>query len=461
MNDEQDAARPLAGGFDARLGQTNVENRARPLAHDAAQRIVETCIRDVLGEERLPAYAPDMSLRDMGFGSLELMALSRRLANAFNVDLDATFLFRYSRPASIAAYFRQSPAPSLAARPSERRSAALEPIAIIGMACRFPGGANSPAAYWTLLRDGVDAISEVPASRFDIGSYLDGRSGERGTIASRFGGFLDDVDKFDAAFFRISPREAAFMDPQQRLLLEVAWEAFEDAGLSPMGLAGSSTGVFTGIFSHDYEILQIRAQDPRDIGGYYGTGNSASVASGRIAYYFDLRGPALSLNTACSSALAALHLACASLRAGECALALATGVNLILAPELSLSFSHAGMLSPDGRCKTFALGADGYVRSEGCGAVVLKPLSRAILDGDHVLAVIRGSAVTQDGASNGLTAPSAPAQAAAIKGALAVAGLAAEDVGYVEAHGTGTSLGDAVEMQALASVFAGRGGIIR
>jgi acyl transferase domain-containing protein len=265
------------------------------------------------------------------------------------------------------------------------------------------------------------------------------------------GGFLEDVDGFDPDFFGITPKEAAHLDPQQRLLLEVAWEALEHAGQAADRLAGTRTGVFVGISTQDYSRLALDGRRPPD--AYTGTGNASSVAANRLSYLLDLRGPSLAVDTACSSSLVAVHLACQSLRRGECGLALAAGVNLMLAPDLTQIFSRAGMMSPSGRCHTFDAAADGYVRGEGCGVVVLKPLSKALQEGDRVWAVVRGSAVSQDGRTNGLTAPSGQAQRAVVREALARAGVAAHEVGYVEAHGTGTPLGDPIEVEALQGVL--------
>lgn len=327
-----------------------------------------------------------------------------------------------------------------------------EPIAVIGMGCRFPGARN-PQEFWQLLRDGVDAVGEVPSSRWDIDSYYDPDPGAPGKMSTRWGAFLSDIDQFDAQFFGITPREAVSLDPQQRLLLEVAWEALEDAAQSPDRLKGTRTGVFVGILSSDYADLQLAGDGVDRIDAYFGSGTARSVASGRLSYVFGLQGPSVSIDTACSSSLVATHLACQSLRTGETRMALAAGVNLILTPESTIALSRYRMMAADGRCKAFDKRADGYVRGEGCGVLVLKRLSDAIADGDRVLAVIRGSAVNQDGASSGLTAPNGPSQEAVIRDALTDAGLAPEQVSYVEAHGTGTSLGDPIEMQAVARVL--------
>ena len=293
------------------------------------------------------------------------------------------------------------------------------------------------------MKDGRDAISEEPTDRWSRD-----RAHE---YSPRFGGFLDGVDRFDAPFFAITPREAESMDPQQRLLLEVAWEALENAGQAPDGLAGSQTGVFVGISSSDYSLAQFR--DSALNTAYTGTGNAHSIAASRLSYFLDLRGPSLAVDTACSSSLTAVDTACQSLRAGRCQLALAGGVNMILSPELTATFTQAGMLAPDGRCKTFDAAADGYVRGEGCGVVILKRLQDALRDEDNVLAVIRGTATNQGGRSNGLTAPNGLAQQAVIRQALADARVGPYQIGYVEAHGTGTPLGDPIEFSALKTVL--------
>ena len=343
------------------------------------------------------------------------------------------------------------PAPSPAA--SRNRQCETESVAIIGLGCRFPGAQN-PEAFWQLLLDGVDAVGDVPAERFDIGALYDPRPGVLGKIITRRGGFLEQVDHFDASFFAISPREAARMDPQHRLLLEVAWEALEDAGQVPERLAGSQTGVFVGMCANDYEDFQL-LHSPNRIDIYTTTGGYRSVAAGRLSYTLGLEGPSLSVDTACSSSLVAVHLACQSIRSGECALALAAGANLILHPEQTFGYSSARMLSPDGRCKFGDASADGFVRSEGVGVVVLKPLSAALADGDPVYAVIRASAVNNDGRSGGLLmTPSRQGQEAVLRTAYRQAGISPGRVRYIEAHGTGTKVGDPIELQALGAVLA-------
>jgi phthiocerol/phenolphthiocerol synthesis type-I polyketide synthase C len=325
-----------------------------------------------------------------------------------------------------------------------RAAGADEPIAIIGIGCRFPG-ADGPSAFWRLLSDGVDAITEIPPDRWDADA-------SQTAAATRWGGFLDQVDQFDPEFFGISPREAARMDPQQRLLLEVAWEAMEDAGQVPERLAGSRTGVFIGISTNDYGHFQLG--QPALIDAYTGTGNALSIAANRLSYVYDFRGPSMAVDTACSSSLVAIHLACRSLREGECTAALAGGANVILSPAIGVNFSKAGVLAADGRCKTFDARADGYVRGEGAGVVVLKPLSRALADGDPVYAVIGGSAINQDGRTNGLMAPSRGSQEAVLAEAYRRADLSPGVVGYVEAHGSGTLLGDPIEAKALGTILA-------
>ena len=327
-----------------------------------------------------------------------------------------------------------------------------EPIAIVGLSCRFPGPANDPDAFWRLLHTGVDAISEIDATRWSVEEYFDPDPDKPGKVATRWGGFLRDIRRFDPQFFGIAPREAMSMDPQQRLALELSWEALENAGYAPDTLSGTATGVFMGICNGDYYQLQL-AQQRDSIDMYSATGNAHSVISGRIAYVLGLHGPALSIDTACSSSLVAVHLAAQSLRDGDCQLALAGGVNLVLSPDTTIALSRAKMMAPDGRCKAFDAAADGFVRSEGGGLVVLKRLSAAVADGDNIRAIIRGSALNQDGRSNGLTAPHGPSQVAVIRRALAQAGVTPDQIGYVETHGTGTALGDPIEAQALGAAL--------
>ncbi len=331
--------------------------------------------------------------------------------------------------------------------------AGAEPIAVVGMDCRFPGGSNSPAAYWEFLNSGRDPIAEIPSDRWDVARYFDPDPSRPGKSYVKEGGFLDQIDQFDADFFGISQREANNMDPQQRLFLEVAWHALEDAGIPPRQTSGSSTGVFLGICSQDYARFNLQSGDVRDINAYSFTGNAGSIAAGRLSYLLGLQGPSIAIDTACSSSLVAVHLACQSLRAGEVRTAVVGAVSVILQPENYVYFCGVGALSPSARCYTFDSRANGYVRSEGCGVVVLKRLSNALADKDPIHAVVRASAVNQDGRSYGLTAPNGSAQRELLKEALRRAGVDARQVAYVEAHGTGTPLGDPVEVAALADVL--------
>jgi len=331
----------------------------------------------------------------------------------------------------------------------ERRQ--KEPIAIVGLGLSLPGGARDESSLWRILAQGVNTVTEIPPDRWKLEDYYDPDPDKPGKMNTRHGAFLTEVDQFDAEFFGVSPREAISLDPQHRLLLETSWEALENAAIAPGALRDSQTGVFLGIGNNDYWRMVYR--DEERIDAYSALGNSYSAAAGRLAYFLGVHGPAMAIDTACSASLVAVHQACRSLRAGECNLALAAGVNLILSPEANINFSKSRMLAPDGRCKTFDASADGYVRGEGCGVVALKTLSSAKADGNRILAVIRGSAVNQDGRSGGLTAPNGPAQEAVIREALAAAGVAPHEISYLEAHGTGTSLGDPIEVQAACAVL--------
>ena len=344
---------------------------------------------------------------------------------------------------------------ALQARQARERAADVEavrsePIAIVGLGCRFPGGAFDPDGLWRLLAGGVDAVREVSRERFDVDVFFDPDQNAPGKVMTREGGFLENIDAFDAAFFGIAPREASLMDPQQRMLLEVAWEALEDAGLTARRLEGSRTGVFVAIYNHDY--LRYQYADPDRVEAYTSSGTAYSIAAGRLAYLYDLRGPAVVVDTACSSSLVAVHEACQSLRSGECDAAVVGGSGLVLGPETGVSLSRFGMLSRDGRCKTFDASADGFGRGEGCGVVVLKRLADALAAGDRVRAVVRGSALNQDGRSTAMTAPNGLAQREVIREALSAGRVSPGDIGYVEAHGTGTPLGDPIEVEALAEV---------
>ena len=358
------------------------------------------------------------------------------------------FRSRHGDPSEPAAAFshRNAPGPWRDGRDSE-------PIAIVGIGCRFPGGATDPERFWTLLEEGVDAITETPADRWNSDKFYSPGEVRPGKTQSKWGGYVDDIDRFDPGVFGISPREAARIDPQQRMLLEVTWRALEDAGRPIESVAGRPVAVFTGISSFDYAVAGLSDQDHGAIGPYSNTGGSSSIAANRISYCFDLRGPSIAVDTACSSSLVAVHLACESLRRGESEMALAGGVNALLMPDFYVAFSQLGVLSPDGRCKAFDSRANGYVRGEGAGMVLLKPLRDAVRDGDPVYCVIRSTAVNQDGRSQGLTVPCRHAQEQLVIRACGDAGIDPRDVQYVETHGTGTSVGDPIEAAALASVF--------
>lgn len=409
------------------------------------------------------AIDPREPFDSLGLSSRDAVTLSGDLEDWLTHRLSPTILWEYPTIETMARYLAELDAGGngksqtvespLPAKPGPDSSS--EPIAIVGIGCRFPG-ASSPNEFWELLCAGRETIRDVPSDRWDNESLYHPDPATPGKMYTRRGGFLDAIDQFDASFFGVSPREAARMDPQQRLLLETAWEALENAGIAPDSLAGSATGVFVGISSNDYSQRQF--SDAAHIDAYAGTGNAHSLAPNRISYFLDLHGPSYAVDTACSSSLVAVHNAAISLRLGECNLALAGGVNALLSPEVNMVFSHARMMSPDGRCKTFDASADGYVRGEGCGVVVLKRLSDALANGDSIVAVVRGTAVNHDGRSNGLTAPNGLAQQAVIRQALANAGVEPGQIGYVEAHGTGTSLGDPIEVDALKAVLLqGRG----
>ncbi|MFG2340812.1 SDR family NAD(P)-dependent oxidoreductase [Streptomyces yangpuensis] len=382
-----------------------------------------------------------------GLSSIDAVALAGELGALLGRKVSPTIAYEFPTLGEILAHLRGGPPARdtfTAARRPDARPVGAEPIAIIGMGCRFPG-ADGPEAFWELLERGVDAIGRVPDGRFARWGRGDGGTGRAGV-----GGFLGGVGGLDVDFFGIGEHEAARMDPQQRLMLEVAWEAVEDAGIDPYGLAGSATGVFVGISSSDYRDV---LADAPSADAYSLLGGASSVAANRLSYVLDLRGPSLSVDTACSSSLVAVHLACEAIRRGECGIAVVGGVNVILTPAITEAFDNSGVMAPDGRCKAFSARADGYVRSEGAGAVVLKPLGEALRDGDRVSAVIRGSAVTSDGRTNGLLAPSRRAQEDVVRLALAGAGAEPADVSYVEAHGTGTAIGDQIEAAALGTVL--------
>ncbi|MGH3719490.1 MAG: type I polyketide synthase [Pseudonocardiaceae bacterium] len=393
---------------------------------------------------------------EMGLDSLNAVELRRTLQDVLGRRLSSTLAFDYPSVRRLADHLRATEvdvtprvpvsAPTRRVMDEPKRTDTAGAIAVVGIGCRFPGGAGDPDSFWDLLGDRVDAITEVPAGRFADGGQWDG--------GRWYGGFLDVVDEFDARFFRMPPKEARGADPQQRMFLEVAWEAVEHAGIPPHELSGTRTGVFVGMNSADHAALA--AADPDAVDGFYGTGNSFSGAPGRLSYFLGARGPSLAVDTACSSSLVATHLAIASLRAGECDLAIVGGVNVMLRSTIHRASAALGALAADGRCKPFAAAADGYTRGEGCGVVVLRRLPDARAIGERVLAVLLGSAVNQDGASSGLTVPNGPAQTDLVREAIADAGIRPEDIGYIEAHGTGTPLGDPIELRALGAALGAR-----
>lgn len=327
-----------------------------------------------------------------------------------------------------------------------------EPIAIIGMSCRFPS-ANSIDEYWELLKNGIDAISDIPSTRWNVEDYFDKNPDISGKMYTRKGGFIENMNQFDAKFYGIAPKEANQIDPQQRLLLDISWEALENAFIVPSSIKNSDTGVFIGLSSDDYGHLSIDSHNTSSINAYSSLGTARSIAAGRLAYFFGLQGPVMQLDTACSSSLLSIHLACQSLRNKECNMALAGGVNLLLSPNPFIAFSKLKALAKDGKCKVFDAKADGYVRGEGCAIIVLKRLSDAIMAKDNILAVIKQTTANHDGASNGLTAPNGTAQEVLLKKTLEKANIKPQQVQYVEAHGTGTSLGDPIEVFALGKIY--------
>ncbi|MEV6191898.1 SDR family NAD(P)-dependent oxidoreductase [Streptomyces sp. NPDC051920] len=435
----------------ARLPEADRAARVLALVREEASR--------ALGLPSTESVRPDQPLRELGMDSVTAVELRNRIGTRIGARLPATLLFDHPTAARLSAHLLATalatggrttrggaPEPR---SPRTTSAASDEPLALVGMACRLPGGVSDPEGLWHLVAEGRDAVGPFPADRWDLESLYDPDPDALGTSYAKEGGFLDDLESFDAGFFGITPKEAAAMDPQQRMLLETTWEALERAGIVPAELAGGNTGVYVGMFGSDY--LSGTRLDELD--GYVGTGSAPSVASGRLAYTLGLNGPALTVDTACSSSLVAVHLAAQALRSGECDLALAGGVTLMVTPGTFVEFSRLRGLSPTGRCRSFSDDADGAIWAEGAGMLVLKRLADARRDGDEILAVLRGTAVNQDGRSQGLSAPNGPAQEQVIRRALELSGLEPGDIDYVEAHGTGTTLGDPIEANALAEVF--------
>ncbi|MDH5548248.1 MAG: SDR family NAD(P)-dependent oxidoreductase, partial [Gammaproteobacteria bacterium] len=403
-------------------------------------------------------FRPDQPLIELGLDSLTAVEIRNSLARQLGKSLPVSLLYDYPTIQALTEFIlSDSEQPLLKVPEQEARSNAQnEPIAVIGIACHFPGKSNNTDDFWQLLMGGKDGVVELGNKRWDMQRFYSEDMNEQGKMYVKWGGIIEDIEKFDADFFDISPREAINMDPQQRLLLQTSWETIEHAGIDPTSLTNARGGIFVGVGPNEYGQLQAESRDRNTIDSFSATGNSLSVNAGRLSYVLGWNGPSMAIDTACSSSLVAIHLAVQSLKNNECEFALAGGVNLTLSPEVNISLSKAKMLSQDGRCKTFDETANGYIRSEGCGLVLLKPLSKAIRDHDNILATIKSSAVNHDGRSQGLTAPNGPAQVSVIKQALQNGHISPSEIDYVEAHGTGTSLGDPIEINALSQVFGER-----
>ncbi|ETR74506.1 MAG: hypothetical protein OMM_00152 [Candidatus Magnetoglobus multicellularis str. Araruama] len=422
---------------------------------------VRSQIAEILGFNNQYDLDYQQGFFQMGMDSLTSIELRNRLQSQLQCSLPATITFKYPTIDELSEYLVKNHLPDIksnqtkisANEKSFQREEIDDPIAVIGIGCKFPGGADNKDLFWDLLLNGVNHISEIPKDRFSIDSYYHNKPATQGKISFKSGAFIENIDQFDPNFFGISPREAACMDPQQRILLEVTWEALENAACDFQKIKNSNTGVFIGVGQNDYGRLEMNKNNPDHISVYSGTGNLASFGPGRISYILGLQGPAMAIDTACSSSLTAIHLACESLQSKESDMAIAGGVHLIMTPEVSLFLSMSRSVSPDGKCKTFDASANGFGRGEGCGIIVLKRLSDALKNKDNIMAVIRGSAVNHDGAGSGLTVPSEIAQEKVIQKALSKSNVNPEDLFYVEAHGTGTSLGDPIEINALSAAI--------